>query len=143
MSSPTISIPSWRGAQSGVSPGEREGSRPSNAGVISASSPLAARALADLTHFELAERLVQVWIRNQRNLRRLEELEARIEGANRRLASSERGRALVEAHRERPRTERLAILLQLRADDRLASDLLDEFESRRRTSSESSRAFSA
>src|SRR5690606_35292412 len=97
-------------------------------GVISASSPLAARALADLTHFELAERLVQVWIRNQRNLRRLEELEARIEGANRRLASSERGRALVEAHRERPRTERLAILLRLRADDRLASALLDEFE---------------
>lgn len=143
MSSPTVSISSWRGAQSGVSPGERDGFDPSNAGVISASSPPAARALADLTHFELAERLVQVWIRNQRNLRRLEELEARIEGANRHLASSDRGRPLVESYRERPRAERLALLLQLRADDRLASVLLDEFEARRRASDKTPRAFTA
>ena len=143
MSSPTVSIPSWRGAQSGVSPGERGGSRPSNAGVISASSPLAARALTDLTHFELAERLVQVWIRNQRNLNRLEELEARIERAKHRPASSDPGGPLMEGREERPRAERLAILLQLRADDRLASALLDEFEARRRASDQRPRAFTA
>lgn len=84
-----------------------------------------------LSHFELAERLVQVWIRNRRNLNRLEELEARIEAVDRRLAASKPGRRIVEAHRERLLAERWEVLRRLRADGRLTGVLVDEFETRR------------
>lgn len=88
-------------------------------------------ASPSLSHFELAERLVQVWIRNRRNLNRLEELEARIEAADRRLASARPGRRIVEAHRERLLAERWEVLRRLRADGRLTGFLIDEFETRR------------
>lgn len=84
-----------------------------------------------LSHFELAERLVQVWIRNRRNLNRLEELEARIEAVDRRLAASKPGRRIVEAHRDRLLAERWEVLRRLRADGRLTGVLVDEFETRR------------
>lgn len=140
---PPLPIPilNWREARRGVSSLEGDGSDPSppNADAI-ATTPVSA---AGLTHFELAERLVQVWIRNQRNLNRLEELGARIEKAERRWASTNRGRALVEAHRLRLEAKRRAVLLRLRGDDRLASALLEEIEARRRVPGESPRAFSA
>lgn len=84
-----------------------------------------------LSHFELAERLVQVWIRNRRNLNRLEELEARIEAVDRRLAASKPGRRIVEAHRDRLLAERWEVLRRLRADGRLTGVLVDELETRR------------
>lgn len=85
---------------------------------------------SSLSHFELAERLVQVWLRNRRNLNRLEELEVRIGVADRRLASSRPGRRVVEAHRERLLAQRWEILGRLRADARLAEALVNEFEAR-------------
>lgn len=113
------------------------------AGAALTSRPSAASALASLTHFELAERLVQIWIRNQRNLNRLEELEARIEQTERHGASAVAEGSRGGESRPNPGFERLAILLRLRSDDRLASALLDEFEARRRANDARPRAFTA
>lgn len=143
MSSPIVSIPSWRATHSEASLKGREGADPTVAGRSSAPGPSTADALALLSHFELAERLVQVWIRNQRNLDRLKELGASIKRADRRLASSRPGRRIVEAHRERLLAERSAVLSQLRADERVASALVDETDARRQTLGERPQAFTA
>ena len=133
MASPIVFNPNWRAAHPETSSEECGGADPT----------LARRALALLSHFELAERLVQVWIHNQRNLNRLKELGAMIGEADRRLDSSKPGRRLVEARRERLLAERSATLLQLRVNERLASALVDEIEARRRAAGERPHAVTA
>jgi len=86
--------------------------------------------LGALSSFELAERLVQVWIRSDRHLRTLEGLNTRLTRARRYLDSAASRRALGEAYVERLRAKRAACLAMLGAERREALALMKESEAR-------------
>lgn len=87
----------------------------------------AARALSS---FELAERLVQVWIRSDQHLRTLNELNAKLAVARRYLASTSPNRALGGAYLERLRAKRAYCLVLLRSERRAALSLMQESDAR-------------
>lgn len=90
----------------------------------------AAGAAGALTSFELAERLVQVWIRSDQHLRTLNDLNAKLAVARRYLASTGPNRALGGAYLERLRDKRARCLAHLRAERRTALALMKESDAR-------------
>ena len=87
-------------------------------------------ALGTLSSFELAERLVQVWIRSDRHLRALDGLNTRLTRARRYLESAPSRRALAEGYIERLRAKRAACLAMLRSERRWALALMEESDAR-------------
>jgi hypothetical protein len=80
--------------------------------------------------FELAEQLVQVWIRSDRHLRTLNDLNNKLAVARRYLASTSPNRALGGAYLERLRDKRARCLAHLRAERRTALALMKESDAR-------------
>jgi hypothetical protein len=80
--------------------------------------------------FELAERLVQVWIRSDGHLRTLRDLNEKLTAARRYLASANANRALGGAYLERLRDKRARCLALLNAERRTALSLMAESEAR-------------
>jgi hypothetical protein len=83
-----------------------------------------------LSPFDLAERLVQAWSRNERRLDDLDGLDAGIAEARRRLATTTAGRTLVEAHLARLLARRAATAASARDDAALAEELSREWDAR-------------
>lgn len=90
--------------------------------------------LSALSHFELADQLVQIWIRNDRHLSKLDELKDQIEAARRYLSSAKSHRILGEAYLGRLQEKRSQCLLHVCSDRRLAVALVRESEARRQRS---------
>ena len=86
--------------------------------------------LGALSSFELAERLVQVWIRSDQHLQTLNDLNVRLTRARRHLASAPARPALGGAYVERLRAKRAACLAMLRSERRTALALMQESDAR-------------
>ena len=86
--------------------------------------------LGALSSFELAERLVQVWIRSDQHLRTLGSLNDRLTRARRYLASAAPRRELGAAYVERLREKRASCLELLRSERRTALALMKESDAR-------------
>ena len=84
----------------------------------------------ELSTFELADRLVQAWSRNERRLGELDGLDSGIAAARRRLATTDAGRGLVETHLARLLSRRAACVSAARADASLAEELSREWDAR-------------
>ena len=98
-------------------------------------------AYRHLTTFELADRLVEAWSRNQRRLESLDAIDAGIASARRHLASP--GGRQVGVARTRLAllsARRQACAAEAEADRRLAEALVREWESRHRFDSPTGRA---
>jgi len=80
--------------------------------------------------FELAERLVQVWIRSDGQLRTLRDLNEKLAATRRYLASANANRALGGAYLERLRDKRARCLAHLHTERRTAMALMAESEAR-------------
>lgn len=87
-------------------------------------------AVRALSPYELADRLVQAWGRNERRLGELEALDSGVAADRRRLATTSSGRDLVEAHLARLLARREACVAAARADARLAEELSREWDAR-------------
>ena len=85
-----------------------------------------------LSHFELADRLVQVWTRNEGRIEALDAIRERIALTRRHLASSQGRVELGEAYLRRLLDKQEACLAAIRADRRLATAVVRELEARRR-----------
>ncbi len=83
-----------------------------------------------LSSFKLAERLVQVWIRSDRHLRTLNDLNSKLAVARRYLSSANPNRALGGAYLERLRDKRARCLIHLREERRTALALMCESDAR-------------
>ncbi|APW62376.1 hypothetical protein [Paludisphaera borealis] len=90
----------------------------------------AAGVMGTLSSFELAERLVQVWIRSDQHLRTLDDLNDKLAVARRYLASATPHRALAGAYLERLRDKRTRCLAHLRSERRTALALMKESDER-------------
>jgi hypothetical protein len=90
----------------------------------------AAGVVGALSSFELAERLVQVWIRSDQHLRTLNDLNDKLAVARRYLASANSHRALGGAYLERLRDKRARCLAHLRSERRTALALMKESDAR-------------
>lgn len=86
--------------------------------------------LGALSSFELAERLVQVWIRSDQHLRTLGGLNEQLTRARRYLDSAPPRRALGAAYVERLREKRAACLAMLKSERRTALALMGESDAR-------------
>lgn len=95
-----------------------------------ATSPGRGGEIRELTTFDLADRLVQAWSRNERRLGELDVLDSSIASARRRLATTAAGRGLVEAHLARLLSRRAACAAEARADASLAQELSREWDAR-------------
>ena len=95
-----------------------------------ATSPGRGGATRELSTFELADRLVQAWSRNERRLGELDGLDSGIAAARRRLATTDAGRGLVETHLARLLSRRAACVSAARADASLAEELSREWDAR-------------
>lgn len=93
-------------------------------------APAATDSPGTLSSFELAERLVQAWIRSDQHLRTLDGLNARLTRTRRYLDSAPPRRALAEAYVERLRQKRAACLAMLEAERRTALGLMRESDAR-------------
>ena len=85
-----------------------------------ATSPGRGGATRELSTFELADRLVQAWSRNERRLGELDGLDSGIAA----------GRGLAEAHLARLLSRRAACVAAARADASLAEELSREWDAR-------------
>lgn len=90
----------------------------------------AAGGLGVLSSFELAERLVQVWIRSDQHLRTLDALNDRLTRVRRYLTSTHPHRTLGAAYLERLRDKRARCLALLRSERRTAIALMTESDAR-------------
>ena len=92
------------------------------------------------TRLELADRLVQIWVRGEERLGELDALGARIRETRRRLAATKDSRGLAEAYLGRLLARRDACRAEARADRRAAAALRQELAGRGRGRRWASRA---
>lgn len=85
-----------------------------------------------LSSFELADRLVHAWCRNERRLGRLDVLAEDIASLRRRLGVPGGSRGLADARLQQLITRREECLAEAHADERLAAALVQEWQSRHR-----------
>jgi hypothetical protein len=90
----------------------------------------AACELDALSSFELAERLVQVWIRSDQQLKTLNDLNEKLTAVRGYLASANPNAALGGAYLERLRDRRARCLARLHCERRSALALMGECDAR-------------
>jgi len=83
-----------------------------------------------LSNFELADRLVHAWCRNERRLGRLDVLAEDIASVRRRLTTPGGTRGLAQARLQQLIGKREELLAEAQADERLAAALVQEWRSR-------------
>ncbi|WP_165064977.1 hypothetical protein [Paludisphaera rhizosphaerae] len=83
-----------------------------------------------LSNFDLADRLVHVWCRNERRLGKLDVLAEDIASIRRRLATPGASRGLAEAKLQQLIDTREECLAEAHSDERLAAALVQEWRSR-------------